>query len=103
MSMKLALQHPQEVDGIICMSGAPIDKSLTPNSQFKDHYKKIKAFYAHGTKDNVLKLSLGHLCKKLITNAGIQLEYHEYVMKHQIIQKEIEDISIWFKNHFLTK
>ncbi len=101
LSLKLAMIHPEILDGIICFSGMPLEKGMQANPALKDDYKRLKAFYGHGTNDNVLPISDGRKCKAILEYAGIPTEYKEYPIKHQISKTELEDVSQWFLNSFL--
>ncbi|MBL4625187.1 MAG: phospholipase [Flavobacteriales bacterium] len=59
ISAKIALSHPESVDGIICISGMLLSTDLTPNIKLSKQYKSIKAFYSHGTRDNVISIDKG--------------------------------------------
>jgi phospholipase/carboxylesterase len=101
MSAQIALSHPESVDGIICISGMLLSEYLAPLSKFNNQYKLIKAFYGHGTIDNVLTIDKGRRCSAIIKKSGMQLTSKEYPIKHQISPQEIGDIEKWYNDNFI--
>ena len=102
MSAQIALSRPEAIDGIICISGMLLSEKTKPNSEHKEQYKKLKAFYGHGTEDQVLTIDKGRKCSAELTKSGIELTHKEYSIKHQISPQELKDIELWYKSNFLV-
>lgn len=96
MSYSVALAEPHKVKGIMALSGR-----LLPEAKLKtgkpDQLKRINAFIAHGTLDDVLPVSDSRLAAEFCKVAGIQVTFKEYKMKHQINDEEFTDLMNWFK------
>ena len=102
MSAQIALTHPESVDGIVCISGMLLSENTKAIDSLTKQYKAIKAFYGHGTLDQVLSIDKGRKCSAVIRKSGMQLTYKEYPIKHQISGQELNDIEIWYKINFLS-
>ncbi len=102
MSAQIALIRPETVDGIICISGMLLAKETKTNSELTEKYKKVKAFYGHGTQDQVLSIEKGRKCSAELKKSGIEVTTKEYPIKHKISPQELKDIEVWYKNNFLA-
>lgn len=99
MSFKITLDHPELVNGFIGLSGAPLHQNFKATHSATT-YNHIKAFYAHGLGDPVLKYNLGLQCKTIMDELNMSLSFHSYDMGHQVIQQELIDLSNWFRKYF---
>ena len=96
MSLRVGLQAPFPVCGVICLSGRfppDLDLSKVPATQ----KAKIPVFAAHGTNDNVIPVSDGRNIVKKLKEAGIAVTSHEYPMAHQISKEEMWALKVWLE------
>jgi phospholipase/carboxylesterase len=100
MSINLAINNPKLINGVIGLSGTLLHENLKPNESLKSEYCKLKVFYGHGIKDELLSIKHGRFCKKLLNNAGVQLTYKEYPIQHSISQQEVQDLMLWYMTNF---
>lgn len=100
LSMEIGMNFPNLINGIIHLSGAPLNQWSTPNPSHSNDYKKIKVFCSHGSKDKVLSLDKGQNCKEIYEKAKVELTYKEYKMGHQINKDCLEDLFEWWKENF---
>ena len=91
MTMHADIIHQNLFSGLLILSSTiisqidlNIDLSLNP-----------RVFLAHGTNDSIISINQGQETHRKLTNKGLNVEYHEYKMGHQIIEKEIIDIKSW--------
>jgi len=56
-----------------------------------------RIFMAHGNFDPVVPFAAGVISKRLLNDAGYQVEWHEYPMEHSVCMEEINDISAWLQ------
>ena len=49
----------------------------------------------HGTHDPVVEIGRGHHTRSVLQEHGIDLEYREYPMQHEITQDSIADLQSW--------
>lgn len=100
MSINLAMEKPELIDGVIGMSGTLLHEKLSPNPNYYNDYKNLNVFYAHGTQDQLLPIAHGLNCKKLLEKAQVNLTYNEYPIAHTISNEELQDILNWYKANF---
>lgn len=96
MSYSVGLTRPNEVQGIISLSGRILDE-IKPFVKKDDHLKQLKIFIAHGVQDNMLPIHYARAAKEYLENLSAQLSYHEYQMGHQISNEVMEDLNNWLK------
>ena len=96
MSYTIVLLYPNEVQGIIALSGRLLEE-IKPSVK-KDNYLQIlKVFVAHGVQDNTLPIHYARQAKDYIESLGINVSYHEYPIGHQICSNVLEDLNSWLK------
>lgn len=54
-------------------------------------------FQAHGQMDDVIQIQRAKESRDLLLAAGYQVDWHEYLMAHQVCKEELTDISQWLK------
>jgi phospholipase/carboxylesterase len=70
------------VAGILAFSGfVPTVDDWQPHF---DDRQGTKAFIAHGRRDPIMEIGLGHRARDLLQAAGLAVEYHESDVGHQI-------------------
>jgi phospholipase/carboxylesterase len=96
MSLRVGLQAPYPVRGIVCLSGRfppELDLSKIPAAQ----KARIPVFAAHGTTDQVISISDGRNIVQKLIGAGIPVMAKEYVMGHQISKEELQALKSWLE------
>jgi len=63
-----------------------LGKSLKENSNI---------FLAHGKTDSIISIEEGREANNLLSANGLEVEYHEYQMGHQIIEEEMDHLKVW--------
>ena len=91
MTMHADIIHQNLFSGLLILSSTKIsqidlniDLSLNP-----------RVFLAHGVNDSIISINQGQETHRKLISKGLNVEYHEYEMGHQIIEKEIIDIKSW--------
>jgi len=88
----LARERPS-VAGILAFSGfVPQVSGWEPS--FAEH-ASTHAFIAHGTRDPVIDVSFGHGARDLLLAGGLEVEYHESAVGHQIDPAYVVAASSW--------
>lgn len=88
------LRYSKPLAGIMALSTyLLLDTSVSKEATAAN--KNICIFYAHGTHDPVIPISLAEMSKKFLTELGYNLDWHNYPMEHSVIPQEINDISAW--------
>jgi phospholipase/carboxylesterase len=64
--------------------------------------RDLPIFMAHGRFDPMLPMALGEHSRDLLTDAGYEVEWHDYPMAHAVCADEIDDISRWLKARYAS-
>jgi len=94
MSYSIGLLHPQEIKGVIALSGRMLDE-IKPELTPTEDLKKLKVFIAHGVQDNTLQIGYARTAKTYLESLQVVLSSHEYEIGHQISQAVIADLNKW--------
>ena len=94
MSYSIGLTHPDEVSGIIALSGRVLDE-IKPLIQKNAELQQLKVFLAHGVADNTLPIHYAREAKAYLESLEISLNYHEYEMGHQVNSAVVKDMKEW--------
>jgi len=93
-----ALTHPEKLAGVIALSTyIPSPALLTDESAGANRSTPI--FAAHGTHDDVVAPSLGLAARKLLSERGYAVDWHEYPMPHSVCLEEVHAIGRWLTRH----
>jgi phospholipase/carboxylesterase len=80
-AMGLGADRPA-VAGIMAFSGfVPVVEDWEPSLGDR---LDTKAFIAHGRRDPIIEIGFGHRARKLLEEGGLEVEYHESDVAHQI-------------------
>lgn len=96
MSYSIGLKYPNEVQGIIALSGRVLDE-VKPLVKQDNYLQKLKVFVAHGVQDNTLPIYFAREAKDYLESLGIQLTYQEYPTGHQINNEVLQDLNDWLR------
>lgn len=91
MAMHADIIQQNLFSGLLILSSViipPIDLNI-------DLTVNPRIFLAHGINDPMISINDGRETHKKLINKGLNVEYHEYEMGHQIIENEINDIKTW--------
>ncbi len=89
IALHAALTYPQPLAGIMALSTYFPTKQ---NLQIKQS-NQLPIFWAHGTLDPVCSYAGGEISRAMLHNFGFEVDWHAYVMQHQVCSEEVEDIS----------
>ena len=89
MSLDAGLRTMQNVAGVIAMSGGLYEPDL-PDLEAKKH---IPVLISHGSLDEVVPVNSARRARLVLEDAGIDVEYHEYPMGHQVVAEEIAAVK----------
>lgn len=98
MSYGIALTHPDEVQGLIALSGRLLDeiKPLVFAGK-KNYLKGLKVFIAHGVQDTILPVYYARTAKEYLEQLAIPLAYQEYPTGHEISSPVLDDLNNWLR------
>jgi len=83
MSIDCGFRTKQRVAGIVVLSGAAYDDDLP-------QIHPIPTFIAHGLDDEVLPIVEARRARRILEEHGVEPEYHELPIGHQVSAEEIE-------------
>lgn len=99
ITIQTGLRYPEKLAGLLCLSTyAPLSGMLA--NEALEANQQTPIFLAHGSHDAVLPLELGSSAKAQLEAMGYSVEWHEYMMEHQVCLEEINDISRWIQSVF---
>jgi phospholipase/carboxylesterase len=94
MSYALALSADRPpVAGVLACSGfVPTVEDWRPC--FEDRQGTC-AFIAHGRRDQIIEIGFAHRARRLLEQGGLEVEYHESEVGHQIDPAHLSAASAW--------
>ena len=89
MSLDSGLRTKKKLAGIIALSGGLYERELPDLSV----HTSLPVLIAHGTQDDVVPVTHARRARAVLENAGLDVEYHEYPMGHQVAVEEAEQVK----------
>lgn len=89
MALDSGLRTQKKLAGIIAMSGGLYERDLLDLSV----HKALPILIAHGSQDDVVPVNNARRARAVLENAGLDVEYHEYPMSHQVAMEEAQDVK----------
>lgn len=86
MALDVGLRYTKPLAGIIAMSGGLYEHDLPTLASHKD----VPLLIAHGAYDDVVSINYARRARRVLEDGGLNVEYHEYPMSHQVAQEEVE-------------
>ena len=91
LTLHVGLSYTPPLAGLLALS------CYLPLREQIERFKKNAAldlpiFMAHGTYDDVVPLAFAQLAKKLLTEQGYEVDWHDYPCAHTVCAEEIQDI-----------
>lgn len=98
MSYSIGLTHPDEVRGVIALSGRLLDeiKPLVLAGE-KKYLEELKVFIAHGVQDRTLPVHYARTAKEYLETLTIPVAYQEYPTGHEISSLVLNDLNNWLQ------
>jgi len=100
LGLYAGLSYTQPIGGIIALSGYLPLLQHYPYAQLAQQ-KMVPIFCAHGTRDDIVPLSLGENSQRFLKTAGYLVSWHTYLMAHSINKQELNDIQNWISEHLV--
>jgi phospholipase/carboxylesterase len=78
---------------VLAFSGfMPVVEGWEPS--FEDRLG-TRAFVSHGNRDPVIEIEFAHSAVELLESGGLEVEYHESELGHQIDPAHLRDAADW--------
>jgi phospholipase/carboxylesterase len=88
MALDAGLRTTLKLAGVICMSGGLYETDL-PDLRTR---AGTAVLIGHGTADDVVPILYARRARHVLEAAGLDVEYHEYPMSHQVAAEEAADV-----------
>jgi phospholipase/carboxylesterase len=91
-AMALGADRPA-VAGVLAFSGfVPVVEGWEPHF---DDRRRTRAFVAHGRRDPIVEIGFARRARELLAEGGVEVEYHESDLGHQIDPVHLSAASEW--------
>lgn len=92
MTLQTGLRHPEKLAGLMGLSGyLPLASTLEAERHPANQDTPI--FLAHGTVDPVVTIDRAEASRRLLEEAGYQVQWKTYPMPHTVCPEELVDIA----------
>ena len=94
VALSVALTRPDKVAGVVAQSGRILPEIrllLAPPEALEG----LQILLTHGTGDPKLSIRYARQSRQTLSALGIDLEYREYPMGHEISQRSLMDVAAW--------
>lgn len=94
MSLAFALTRPEQIAGVIAMSGRFPAQAIGDDLNRKA-LEGMPILVTHGIYDPVLPIEAGRMTRTMLEALPVELTYHEYPMAHEVSRESLRDVSAW--------
>ena len=86
-------EAPVEVGGVVALSTyvPDFEAVVAPRDP------PVPIFQAHGSFDPLIPLHFAAVSRRVLTNAGWPVEFHDYPMAHHVSEAEIHDLGLFLR------
>jgi phospholipase/carboxylesterase len=96
MALLTGLRHAERLAGIVGLSGyLPLAATTAAERHAGNHDTPI--FLAHGSRDGVVAPARAAATRKVLTDLGHDVEWHEYPIEHTVSMEEIADLQSFLR------
>lgn len=89
MALDSGLRTSRKLAGIVAMSGGLYEQDPLDLAS----HRGLPVFIGHGTADDVVPVNYARRARRVLEDAGLAVEYHEYAMAHQVAAEEAADLK----------
>ncbi|MFQ5488055.1 MAG: alpha/beta hydrolase [Gammaproteobacteria bacterium] len=98
IALHCGLRHPQPLAGIMALSSyLPLAARLAEEQHSANRQTPI--LMIHGSRDAIVPPPLAHASKRILEQLDHPLEWHEFLMGHEVSLEEIAVIGAWLQRH----
>jgi len=92
IALHAALRYSAPLGGVLALSTyLPLRAML--KKEMREENRKLPIFMAHGLYDDIIPLARAEESRKILADAGYDLEWHTYPMPHSVCPEEIAQIG----------
>jgi phospholipase/carboxylesterase len=89
MSLEVGLRYPHRLAGIVGVSGYVCEPDVLVQ-ELSPVAKQQRILVTHGTQDPLLRLQMIRPQIKMLEDAGLNIEFHQYPKAHTIVEEELK-------------
>jgi phospholipase/carboxylesterase len=94
MALHTGLRHGQRLAGIMALS-CTLPLVATVAAEAAPDNRDVPIFLVHGIHDPLIPMARAEHARKVLTELGYPVEWHEYEMPHSVCPQEIHDLTAW--------
>ncbi len=98
LAYRLGLAEPSRFRGIAALSTWLPDEAMERAD--RDHVGQLPVLVQHGADDPLVGIDRGRGSRDRLVELGVQPDYREYPMQHQIVPESLRDLSDWLERIF---
>lgn len=99
IALHLGLRYPEQLAGIVALSSyLPTLAQL--DSEASSVAKQLPIFMAHGILDSIIDVEAGKAVYDSLHRQGYNIQWHDYVMEHNVCIEEIEHLAQFLNQIF---
>ncbi len=96
LAYALALAEPARFAGLAALSTSLAPEVLAAVTPHRD-LPRLPMLVQHGSHDELVSLEKGRAACETLRGLGVEPEFHEYLMGHQINNESARDLSLWLE------
>ena len=94
VALHVGLRYPVPLAGIVALSAyLPLRNRLA--AELSPANRATPVLMCHGREDVVVLPTFGEQSREVLLAAGVEVEWRQYSMGHQLCEAEIHDIAAW--------
>jgi len=98
VALHVGLRHAARLAGIIALSGyLPVRERL--GAELAPANRATPILMCHGREDVVVLPAFGEQSRDALLAAGLEVDWRQYSMGHQLCEPEVHDIAAWLNFH----
>ncbi len=86
----IAQQKPEKFDAMAMLAGFVVESVVEKDKNLPN------LFMAHGTKDQIIDISLSQKGRAFLEESGYSVEYHSEETTHKVGSKSMRELTAWF-------
>lgn len=94
LSAAIALSHPEQVAGVVMMSGVVRD-DVGGGWAEPERLRGLPILQVHGTTDPVIRLEVAEQGRARLAGLPLAYEWRTYPMAHQVSRDSLRDVAEW--------
>lgn len=99
MSLDVGFRTPQQLAGIVVMSGAVYEEDLPDLASRKEQ----RVLIVHGTGDDMIPLVAARRARQVLETHGVSPEYHEFPMGHHVTPESLAVVRAFIGQSFASR